>query len=128
MKSSPISHLPAACALALSAVVFAASAQAPGGQANMNMSKPQGGESQSTQAFKAAQEKMMKNMPEFTGNADQDFVAHMIPHHQGAVDAAEVELKYGKDPAMRKLAGEIIKAQKKEIAFMKKWQQKHPAR
>jgi uncharacterized protein (DUF305 family) len=38
---------------------------------------------------------------------------------------AEVELKYGKDPEMRKLAEDIIKAQKEEIAVMKKWQGEH---
>jgi uncharacterized protein (DUF305 family) len=70
---------------------------------------------------------MMKNMnaAPYTGDADADFVAHMIPHHQGAVDQAEVELKYGKDPQMRALAENIIKAQKEEIAYMEQWQAKH---
>ena len=61
----------------------------------------------------------------WTGNADQDFVAGMIPHHQGAIDMARVELQYGKDPQLRKLARDIIAAQKKEIAFMTTWQAKH---
>jgi uncharacterized protein (DUF305 family) len=51
-----------------------------------------------------------------TGNADQDFVASMIPHHQGAIDMAKVELQYGKDPMLRKLAEGIVAAQEKEIA------------
>jgi uncharacterized protein (DUF305 family) len=70
---------------------------------------------------------MMKNMnaAPYTGDADADFVAHMIPHHQGAVDQAEVELKYGKDSQMRALAENIIKAQKEEIAYMEQWQAKH---
>ena len=69
---------------------------------------------------------MMKDMSRpYSGNADKDFVAHMIPHHEGAVDMAEVQLKYGKDPELRKMAQEIIKAQKKEVAFMKKWQASH---
>jgi len=49
----------------------------------------------------------------------------MIPHHQGAIDMAEVELKYGKDPALRKMAEDIIAAQKKEIEDFKAWQKKH---
>ena len=91
-------------------------AQAPGASA-----------SPSTQAFKAADAKMMKDMDRpMTGNADQDFVAGMLPHHGGAVDMARVELQYGKDPELRRLARGIIAAQEKEIAFMKAWQKKHP--
>src|ERR1700712_2974470 len=53
-----------------------------------------------------------------TGNSDRDFVAMMIPHHQGAIDMAQVELREGKDPAIRRLARDIVAAQKKEIAMM----------
>ena len=56
-----------------------------------------------------------------TGDADRDFVSMMIPHHQGAIDMAEVVLKYGKDPKVKKLAQDIIKAQKHEIAMMQAW-------
>ena len=56
-----------------------------------------------------------------TGDADRDFLASMIPHHQGAIDMAQVVLKHGKDPKVRKLAQDIIDAQKKEIATMKAW-------
>ena len=52
---------------------------------------------------------------------DAAFVLGMIPHHQGAIDMAEIVLKYGKDPETRKLAEEIIKAQQSEIAKMKAW-------
>ncbi|MFT4465684.1 MAG: DUF305 domain-containing protein [Sodalis sp. (in: enterobacteria)] len=52
---------------------------------------------------------------------DVAFAQGMIPHHEGAIHMAEVELKYGKDPAMRKLAENVISAQKAEIATMQQW-------
>jgi uncharacterized protein (DUF305 family) len=80
------------------------------------------GDSASTQAFKAANDKMHAgmNIP-FTGNADADFVNGMVPHHQGAVEMARIVLQHGKDPQLKKLARDIIKAQDKEIAFMRRW-------
>ena len=65
-------------------------------------------------------QKMMADMhrPGFTGNADVDFLAMMIPHHQGAVDMARLVLIHGKDPLTRRLAEEIIASQTAEIAAM----------
>ena len=74
-------------------------------------------------AMKAMQEDMQATKP--TGDADKDFVMMMMPHHQGAIDMAKVELKYGKDKTLRKMAEDIVKAQEKEIAEMKAWQAKH---
>ena len=53
-----------------------------------------------------------------TGDPDRDFALMMIPHHQGAIDMAKVELLYGQDPVMRRLAQEIITDQKSEIDAM----------
>jgi uncharacterized protein (DUF305 family) len=80
------------------------------------------GDTAATKAFKAANDKMHggMNIP-FSGNADVDFVKGMVPHHQGAVDMAKIVLEHGKDPALKKLARDIIKAQDKEIAFMQRW-------
>jgi hypothetical protein len=84
--------------------------------------------SPSTGAFRQANRKMMHGMMvPMSGDPDRDFVAGMLPHHQGAVDMAKVELQYGKDPEMRQLATDIVGAQEKEIGQMKVWQAKHPA-
>ena len=51
-------------------------------------------------------------------NADRDFLATMIPHHEGAVEMARLVLLHGKDPLVRRLAEEIIAAQQSEIVAM----------
>ncbi|MGL4404208.1 MAG: CopM family metallochaperone [Notoacmeibacter sp.] len=79
-------------------------------------------DSESTAAYRIAMDQMMKGMMvPYTGNADLDFAAGMIPHHQGAIDMAKVVLKFGTDPELRKLAEEIVGAQETEIAFMQNW-------
>lgn len=55
---------------------------------------------------------------QMTGNPDSDFAAMMIPHHQGAIEMAKIELQYGKDPRLRRLAQEIIVTQQSEIELM----------
>lgn len=74
----------------------------------------------SSEAFRAANEVMHRDMNiNFSGDADIDFLRGMIPHHQGAIDMAEVVLEHGTDPQAKRLAREIIRAQNAEIHFMK---------
>jgi len=74
---------------------------------------------QMIQAMERMDAGMMAAKP--TGNPDRDFAAMMIPHHQGAIDMAKVELIYGQDPVLRRLAQGIIVAQQQEIELMQRY-------
>lgn len=71
--------------------------------------------------------KIMHNMMEvkLTGNPNIDFMAGMLPHHEAAVEMAEVIMPYLKDQSTKTFAKAIIKAQLKEITFMKTWLTAH---
>jgi uncharacterized protein (DUF305 family) len=72
-----------------------------------------------------AMERMHKDMAIAPrGDPDRDFAAMMIPHHQGAVDMAKVELQFGKNPVLRRLAQGIIVEQLQEIEVMQRELQK----
>ncbi len=89
----------------------------------------QGGapDSPATAAFKAASDRMHATMAfPYTGNPDIDFIKGMVPHHQGAVDAARIVLQYGTDPDVRKFAETVIAAQEAEITWMNDWLAKQP--
>ena len=63
-------------------------------------------------AFMDSMRSMNKGMnAPMTGDADKNFVAMMRPHHQGAIAMAKVELRYGKDRKLRRLARAIVTAQ-----------------
>jgi hypothetical protein len=68
----------------------------------------------------AAMNKMMADMTvKPTGDIDRDFVAMMVPHHQGAIDMAQAVLRYGHNEQLRRLAQEIVVTQQQEIAAMR---------
>jgi uncharacterized protein (DUF305 family) len=82
--------------------------------------QPKGDTGPSSLAFHGINMKMHGAMDiAYTGNADVDFVKGMIPHHQGAIDMAVLELRYGKNEQLRRIAQEIIVGQMQEIAAMK---------
>jgi uncharacterized protein (DUF305 family) len=53
-----------------------------------------------------------------TGDVDRDFARMMVPHHQGAIDMAVAQLRFGKDERLRRLAQAIIVEQGQEIRLM----------
>ena len=68
----------------------------------------------------AAMDKMMAGMAIKSSNdVDRDFARMMIPHHQGAIDMAEAELRHGHNEQLRRIAQEIIVDQQQEIVAMR---------
>lgn len=86
--------------------------------------------------FQLAMDKSMAAMDHaimaapMNGHPDHDFVSMMIPHHRGAVDMARVELLYGTDPVLQRLAQGIIVDQQQEIITIRRRTDHHhlPAR
>lgn len=90
-----------------------------------NMMMPMTSDNQTTaqKSYQSGMDEMQHNMMAGMQEKDPDkaFARGMIAHHQGAIAMAKTELKYGKDPEMRKLAENIIKAQQPEIEQMQGW-------
>jgi uncharacterized protein (DUF305 family) len=54
-----------------------------------------------------------------SGDADRDFARAMIPHHQGAIEMARLELLHGRDTRLRRLAQGMVVEQSQEIALLR---------
>jgi uncharacterized protein (DUF305 family) len=131
MKNLKLGACVGAIILMLSANAFAGGMCDENGHCNCHdmQAMNHGSENPPKSAFDDVMMKMHKSMGDAkpTGNVDIDFVQGMIPHHQGAIDMAKIELAKGKDPQNLKMAKEIIEAQEKEIAAMREWLAKHKA-
>ena len=78
----------------------------------------------SRSGFRAAMDQAMARMMAGmqvapTGEVDRDFVRMMIPHHQGAIDMAVAEIRYGTNPGLKRIAQEIVIEQQQEIVAMR---------
>ncbi|MCS0656528.1 DUF305 domain-containing protein [Massilia terrae] len=74
----------------------------------------------------AIMDRGMRSAP-MDGVPDHDFVAMMVPHHQGAIDMAKAILVHSKDQELRNLAQGIITEQQNEINVMRAWLRRYQA-
>lgn len=101
--------------IVLKPALWPALALAAGGSAAWGASDPS-----FAAAVAPAMDRMMEAMHvPSTGDADRDFVRMMIPHHQGAIDMAVAQLRFGKNERVKRIAQEIIISQQQEIAAMR---------
>ena len=87
------------------------------------MQKGSGGSDEMMKSMRTGMDGM-ENM-KMSGDNDKDFAMMMKMHHQKALDMAQMELDHGKSPEMKKMAKQIIVAQKKEIAQFDRYLDKH---
>jgi uncharacterized protein (DUF305 family) len=118
-----------ALALILSAGLASAQTETDMGHGQMMMKMQSGKEpSEANKGYMAAMMKMNESMMsmEMTGDPTHDFVMMMIPHHQSAIDMAQVLIKEpNADPEVKAMAEKIISDQQKEIDLFNAWLEKH---
>jgi uncharacterized protein (DUF305 family) len=127
MGNFPFAVASVACA-ACAALTAAAQPAMPHGPALSEAAASSSGNA----SFQAQMMEAMRRMDQgmaiaHSGNADRDFAAMMIPHHQGAIDMARAELQFGHDLVLRRLAQAIIVEQQQEIEVMHRQLDRLPA-
>jgi uncharacterized protein (DUF305 family) len=76
---------------------------------------------------RAAMQRMMTGMQMTpTADVDREFAAMMIPHHQGAIEMAQAELRYGKNERLRRIAQGIVVEQLQEISALERAVERAP--
>jgi len=109
-----------ALAAATACLALAHDPSHPGPTASVTQVPDVSGEGPFLAENNAAMTRMMSDMAVTpTGDVDVDFVAMMVPHHQGAIDMAIAVLRHGRNPQIRRLAQEIIVTQQQEIIAMR---------
>ncbi len=114
---------PLAAIVLMGCMEAAPEAEEPMPEMDAHASMTEGGdpESVSATAFNESMERMHHDMGVASDDADETFMRMMIPHHQGAIDMAEIVLEHGSDEETRALAQAIIESQSAEIEQMEAW-------
>lgn len=83
---------------------------------------------QGNDAFFNESMQMMKAMPmnmnKSVTDADEQFIAMMIPHHQQAIDMSKMYLRYSQADDLKTIANRIFTTQENEIKELKEVQKK----
>lgn len=120
MPSNFITVLRARCMAAAAISVAAVALGSAGAPAHAADAANAGPETPFLAENDQAMTRMMDGMSiKPSGDVDRDFTAMMIPHHQGAIDMAQAELRYGHNEQLRRIAQEIIVEQQQEITAMR---------
>ena len=115
--------------LALVALALPAAAQAEDDHSQHSMPAAQNAADGAAKAYMDGMARMNRDMnAAMTGDADIDFAAMMIPHHQGAIDMAKTVQASGKDEEIKAMAQKMIDAQTKEIEQLTTWIEAHAAK
>jgi uncharacterized protein (DUF305 family) len=98
----------------------------PRGESAVSESRKEPPPSPATRAYMDAAIQMHRDMAvPYSNDADKDFAATLGAQHKGAVAIAMVELQYGTDPEMRRLAEAVMQSSEREVALMQAWLAKH---
>lgn len=119
-------HLGTAAAILVAVAAGPAFGQGTAAQQGSGTAAPAAGSGASA-AYHDAMTSMDRKMAgmQMTGDPSIDFAQMMIPHHQAAVDMAEVYLRDGHDPQLRAMSQQIVTSQRKEIGTLEAWLAKH---
>ncbi len=74
-----------------------------------------------TQATRSVNTAQMQREMSKSSEVDRAFIEMMVPHHQSAIEMAEMALSQAKNPEVKKLAQNIIRDQNREIKQMQTW-------
>jgi len=111
---------PFPAALAVAFLIAGVPSRGPAGPADAQLWCRGTGSGSFQDESQAAMARMMTRMEaQPSGDADRDFAAQMIPHHQGAIEMAQAELRYGHNELLRRIAQGIVVEQQQEIAAMR---------
>ena len=125
LKTS-LTALTLTCATVLTSGVLAACSKAPSSETqapNVTAATPASSKQDVAQSHNMGgmDHSMSMDLGPADANYDLRFIDGMSVHHQGAVNMAQDVLKQSKRPEMKKIANEMIVAQKREINQMKEW-------